>query len=149
MGMPEKLPGAFCAAVLVGILIAGLWPFHEPKNEVTWLPDDNGLHFGTYGVMLSPDAFSSASSKDGSSCSVEIWLQPAVIEGSTILAFYKPENLSVTFSLHQSIDDLLLRRTTGYRQGRRKTRMYIEHLSARTSKYLSRSAQTGKAQQST
>jgi hypothetical protein len=119
--------GLICASVLVIILTAGLWPFHEPKNEAGWISKGNGLHFGKHGVILSPDAFSSAGSKAGMSFSVEIWLQPDYSEtGGTILAFYTPENRIVSFSLHQSIDDLLLRR--GAYRGRAKAKLYIEHL---------------------
>jgi hypothetical protein len=128
MGTQKKLLGLVCAFVLVGILAAGLWPFHAPKNEVGWISNGSGLHFGNHGVILSREAFSLAGSKDGISCSVEIWLQPDLSDiGGTILAFYTPENRIVGFSLHQSIDDLLLRRTTAYR-GRAKAKLYIEHL---------------------
>ena len=127
IGTQKKLLGLICASVLVIILTAGLWPFHAPKNEVHWISHGNGLHFGNHGVILSSDAFSLAGLKDGISCSVEIWLQPDNSDtGGTILAFYTPENRIVGFSLHQSIDDLLLRRRTAYR-GRAKTKLYIEH----------------------
>ena len=53
IGMQKKVLGVLCAAVLVGILTAGLWPFRAPKNEVSWLSNGNGLHFGEYGVILS------------------------------------------------------------------------------------------------
>jgi VanZ family protein len=120
--------GLLCASVLVIILTAGLWPFHAPKNEVGWISNGNGLHFGRHGIILSRDAFRSAGSKAGISCSIEIWLQPDLSDtGGTILAFYTPENRTVGFSLHQSIDDLLLRRGTAYR-GRAKAKLYIAHL---------------------
>ncbi len=45
--------------------------------------------------------------------------------GGTILAFYKPENRIVAFSVYQSIDDLLLRRVTASRQHPTKTGFYI------------------------
>jgi hypothetical protein len=109
-------------------LTAGLWPFHSPKNEVRWLSDGNGLHFGRHGVILSSEAFSLAGLKDGISCTVEIWLQPALDTGGTILAFYTPDNRIVAFSLDQSLDDLLLRRVTVYRQRRAKTKWYIGHV---------------------
>src|ERR1035437_2268204 len=89
----KKVLSLLCASVLVGILIAGLWPFHAPKNEVSWLNNGNGLHFGKYGVILSSQSFSLAGLKDGISSSVEIWLQPARIDGGgTLRAFYFPEN---------------------------------------------------------
>ena len=51
--MQKKVLGVLCAAVLIIILIAGLWPFHAPKNQVSWLSNSNGLHFGEYGVILA------------------------------------------------------------------------------------------------
>jgi hypothetical protein len=127
IGTQKKVLGLLCASVLVIILTAGLWPFHAPKNEVSWLSNGNGLHFGNHGVILSPDAFL-AGLKDGISCSVEIWLQPDLSDTwGTILAFYTPENRIVAFSVYQSIDDLLLRRGTAYR-GRTKAKLYIAHL---------------------
>jgi hypothetical protein len=127
IGTQKKVLGLICASVLVFILTVGLWPFHAPKNEVGWV--SNGLHFGNHGVILSPDAFSLAGLKAGISCSVEIWLQPDLSDtGGTILAFYTPENRIVAFSVHQSIDDLFLRRVTDYRQRRAKTKFYIEHV---------------------
>ena len=117
-----------CASVLAIILIAGLWPFHAPKNEVGWISNGNGLRFGKHGVMVSPDTFSLAGSKPGISCSLEIWLQPDHTDtGGTILAFYTPDDRIVGFSLHQSIGDLLLRRKAAY-GGRAKSTLYIEHL---------------------
>ena len=50
--MQKKVLGLLCAAVLIIILIAGLWPFHAPKNQVSWLSNGNGLHFGEYGVVF-------------------------------------------------------------------------------------------------
>jgi hypothetical protein len=127
IGIQKKVLGLICASVLVSILSAGLWPFHAPKNEVSWLSDGNGLHVGTYGVMLTPNPLGFAGLRDAISCSVEIWLQPAIVDvGGTILAFYAPEARTVGFSLHQSIDNLLLRR--GTYQGRGKAELYAVHL---------------------
>jgi hypothetical protein len=114
--------------VLIAILIAGLWPFHAPKNDVRWLSEGNGVHFGIHGLILSSETFSLDGLNDGISCSVEIWLQPALDTGGTILAFYTPENRIVTFSLHQSLDDLFLRRVDIERQRRVKAKWYIEHV---------------------
>src|ERR1700733_15801236 len=115
--MQKKALGLLCAAVLIIILIAGLWPFHAPKNQVSWLSSGNGLHFGEYAVVFGSLESSFAASKDAISCSVEIWVQPdhSDIEG-TILAFYKPEDRIVAFSVHQSIDDLFLQRVIVYQQ---------------------------------
>ncbi|HWO28470.1 MAG TPA: VanZ family protein, partial [Candidatus Acidoferrum sp.] len=48
--------------------------------------------------------------------------------GGTLLAFYSPENRVVALSLHQSLDDLLLRRVAVYQQRRVKTKWYVEHV---------------------
>ena len=53
--MQKKVLGLLCASVLVIILTAGLWPFHAPKNEVTWLSEGKGIHFGKHGVILSSE----------------------------------------------------------------------------------------------
>lgn len=129
IGMQKKLLELLCATVLVVILTAGLWPFHAPKNEVSWLSNGKGLHFGDYGLILSSDAFNLAGLKDGTSCSIELWVQPDfAATGGTILAFYTPENRIVTFSVHQSIDDLFLRHIIVYAKSRTKTKFYIEHV---------------------
>jgi VanZ family protein len=128
IGTQKKLLGVLCAAVLVGILIAGLWPFHAPKNDVRWLNNRNGIHFGKHGVILSSDAFVSIGLKDGTSCSVEIWLQPDHRDtGGTVFAFYTPQNHKVAFAAYQSIDDLFLRREAADGQ-RAITKFYIGHV---------------------
>jgi len=127
--MQKKVLGLLCAFVLIIILTAGLWPFHAPKNEVSWLSNSNGLHFGEYGVVLSPGVSAFAGSKDGTSCSLEIWLQPDHSDtGGTILAFYKPEDHIAGFSMHQSVDDLSLRRVTVSGEHPAKTKLYVEHV---------------------
>jgi len=131
--MQKNVLGLVCAAVLVGILTAGLWPFHAPKNQVSRL-SNNGLHFGKHAVILSSHALSLAGLKDGISCSVEIWLQPDHSDtGGTIFAFYTPENRIVAFSVYQSIDDLFLRGVTVYRQRRAKSKLYIGHVFSKNS----------------
>ena len=104
----RKALGGLSILVLCIIVVAGLWPFHAPGNEVTWLGDANGLNFGGHGTVLSSSMFQSPPSRDEASCSLEIWLQPhRSVDSSTLLAFYTPEQL-VQFSLHQSVTDLAL-----------------------------------------
>ena len=82
-----------CAAVLCGILIAGLVPFQRPRNGVTWLGNENGLRFGINGTVLSSGTFQVAAGQDDASCSLEIWLEPGLVNGSnTLLSFSTPEN---------------------------------------------------------
>ncbi len=111
--MRRRIMAAICMATLCGILVAGLWPFHAPTNKVNWLQNENGLHFGDYGSILSQGAFMARTSKSDTSCSIEIWLEPGITDDSnTFLAFYSAGAPSVQFSLHQSIHDLNVRRET-------------------------------------
>jgi VanZ family protein len=71
-------------------LALGLWPFHAPKNQVSWVKPA-GLYLGDYGTAVSSNQFPAA--RDGNGCSLEIWLEPRRIDDSnTLLAFYNPEN---------------------------------------------------------
>src|ERR1700735_3312633 len=84
----RKAIGFLCASVLAGILIAGLWPFHAPKNEVNWVTSGTGLHFGTYGLILSSKASTLPGLRDATSFSLEIMLRPDRIDrGGTLLGF--------------------------------------------------------------
>ena len=124
--MMRHLPiGILCIAVLAGILVLGLWPFHAPRNEVTWLPDHNGLRFGDYGTVISSGAFNGTGSREAAPCSVELWLQPANDYGGTILTFYASDN-QVHLSLHQSLTDLMLESGRSGSPGRaREQRIYF------------------------
>ena len=105
--MKNFLLAILCIAVLAGILVAGLWPFHTPANEVTWLKDRNGLRFGDYGTVRSTGALDRPVSGDPQSCSIELWLRPANDYGGTILTLY-PVGSPIPLSLHQSLTDLML-----------------------------------------
>lgn len=102
--------GLACVAVLCATLTAGLWPFREPRNAVTWLANENGLHFGNYGTILTTESFQMPGPQDEASCSLEIWLQPELARDSkTLLSFSTPEN-PLQFSLHQYFSYLILER---------------------------------------
>lgn len=107
----DRLLAVICAVVLSGILVVGLWPFTpHPKNDVAWIPNRIGLHIGKYGTILSVGAFQAGDSAGGAPCTLEMWFKSGNINDSnTMLAFYGPENL-VSFSLRQSIKDLLIQR---------------------------------------
>ena len=106
--MRAKVLGVTCISVLCSILVAGLWPFHTPKNEVTWLPGRNGLRFGEYGTILSSKVFSRKDWGDGQSCTIEIWVAPGLtFDTNTLLAFYSPTG-AIPFSVRQSNKDLLI-----------------------------------------
>jgi hypothetical protein len=121
---------AICALVLFGILVAGLWPFHAPRNQVRWLNGGNGLLFKRHGSIVSAGAFTANPSQDNAACSLEIWLEPNRIDSSgTILAFYRSESRVVPFALRQSLGDLVILHT-GQDQphNSRKPKIYINDL---------------------
>lgn len=93
--------------VLCTILVAGLLPFQRPRNSVTWLGNENGLHFGKYGTVWSDGLFPAPQE---ASCSLEVWLRPDVANASTtILSFYAPEN-PLHLTIHQYRTLLILKR---------------------------------------
>ena len=114
-----KLLRVGCGLVLAGLLVAGLWPFHSPKNQVRWDARGKGLHFGRHGTILSSGKFKGADVPAGVPCSLEIWLKPDLTGGGgALFAFYAPENPR-QFSLRQSISDLLME--SDLRVGRYRT----------------------------
>jgi hypothetical protein len=91
-----------CISLLGGVLVAGLWPLHAPRNEVNWLSDGNGLFFGSHGSIVSVGPFAGGLLGDQKSCSLEISLEPRRIDsGGMILAFYWPTTRVVPFALRQ------------------------------------------------
>lgn len=96
-----------CALVLSGILAAGLWPFHVPKNEANWSTDGHGITFGKHGTAMSAGVFGTQE-RTGGPCSIEVWLKPNRISGvGTILAFYHPGAKRASFSLRQYRDGVV------------------------------------------
>jgi hypothetical protein len=81
-----------CISVLCGIWVAGLWPFHSPVNQVSWLQDRNGLLFGRHGTIVSSSRFTKSGLEGDTSATLEIWLQPNSDSERTLLAFSTPEH---------------------------------------------------------
>jgi len=116
-----KLLRVACALVLAGMLVAGLWPFHSPRNQVTWVAGGNGLHFGRHATILSSAEFKPPDVPADAPCSLEIWFEPANPWSSgTLFSFYAPPN-SRRFSLRQSNGYLALRSDTRERRYRALT----------------------------
>jgi len=93
---------AMCLLVLCGVVVAGLWPFHAPTNEVSWLSGRNGLLFGKHGTVVSASPFKRPASEGDTSCSLEIWLEPTRTDsGGTILTFYSPTKGGAPFAARQ------------------------------------------------
>lgn len=126
--MASKILTVMCLLVVCGILAAGLWPFHSPQNEVSWLGDGNGIVFGDYGSLLSPHAFKPSNSNSG--IGLEIWLEPSdVNDAGTILSFYSPDPDSTSFVVRQSLDDVaLVRKNLGDKRRTKSSRIYGDHV---------------------
>ncbi len=104
--------GFLCLVTLCATLAAGLWPFHSPKNEVSWAEDENALRFRNHGTALTSRKFVFDGSH-GPSCSLEVWLEPArTWTTGFILTFYDPLN-GREFSMQQDLTDLILQRDVG------------------------------------
>ncbi|MGA7513477.1 MAG: VanZ family protein [Candidatus Sulfotelmatobacter sp.] len=105
--MTDRVLGVSCCLVLCCIVIAGLWPFHAPKNQVEWSRNREGLKFGNYGSIVSSSDFESSRPSNGP-CSLEIWLQPRQINRwGTILAFYSSKRTE-GLTVRQSWGDVVL-----------------------------------------
>jgi VanZ like family/Concanavalin A-like lectin/glucanases superfamily len=121
--------GSICVAVLCAILCAGLWPFHAPKNQVSWAEHRNGLSFGHYGTVLSIGEIATKPQTGGVGCSIEIWLQPArTMATRTILAFYTDQGPRIAFSLHQYQDSIIAQRELTQQVRVRIVRIGAEHI---------------------
>ncbi|HEX5229533.1 MAG TPA: VanZ family protein [Bryobacteraceae bacterium] len=103
----SKILSIICLFVLAGILVAGLWPFRSPSNEVRWLTN-HGVLVGPHGTLLTARPIAAPNSADDDSWSLEIWLRPGLgSDSNTILAFFTSDQ-SIAFSLHQSEANLAL-----------------------------------------
>lgn len=92
---PErKLLGILSIIAVIALFFATLWPFNFfAKNEVRWLPGENGIEINNPGVVVGRGSLQFAASGSGNSCSIEFILRPASIEDSrTILSVYTPAN---------------------------------------------------------
>lgn len=115
-----------CAAILAGILVAGLWPFHAARNQVYEVANGGGMWFGRHGTVLSTGAFKAQDVGDDDPCDIDIGLTPATTwDRNTILSFYAG-NRGTPLSLHQSNRDLLIEsQRRGARPESSLTKLYV------------------------
>jgi hypothetical protein len=126
----QRILGPLCLFIFCGILYAGLNPFNpHPPDEVSWSAGLRGLRFGDYGMIRSSSAIQWKTPRGQRPCSLEIWLQPGLIQDTnTFLAFYTPE-FSIPFSVHQWTENIVLVRETRDQQGRPKSeKMAVDHV---------------------
>jgi len=120
------LLGAVCMAILITILVTGLWPFNFfPRNAVAWLPDQNGVRFYGQGIISSnnrqqdhqfpfPDA----------SITLELWLRP-MTETGNILTYYDSKSPDIFF-VGQWKSHLIIRSRTDDPAARKRGKPYQE-----------------------
>ena len=123
--LSPRVISVLCLFTLCATLVAALWPFHSPTNEVSWVENENALRFGDHGTALSARAVEFRS-YDGPSCSLEVWVEPALIwTTGSVLTFYGSSGTR-QFSIQQDLSDLVLQRGVGgpgYRTGRAQLRV--------------------------
>jgi VanZ like family/Concanavalin A-like lectin/glucanases superfamily len=116
--------GVICLLVLCAVLVAALWPFHAPVNEVNWLANENGVRFGRNGTILSRGEFQTKRSSEPS-YTLEICLTPASgRHWHSIMAFYSKQN-HYGFGFGQTGYDLFLVRHTLDQQGQWRIAVYV------------------------
>lgn len=103
MALQTRTAGVLWGLSLCCILIAGLWPFGHPPNDVMWVANQNAVRFESHATLLSTAPLFSESV---GSCSIEMLLRPRLSDGSgTFLGFYDLSGV-VGLSLHQYLTDL-------------------------------------------
>ncbi len=96
-----------CVCAVCGILALGLWPFHIPRNQVTWVPNEDALRFGDHGTALSVGAIQLPAIQ---AMTLELWINPArVWQHGKVLSFYDATH-NALFMVKQDYTDLLLQR---------------------------------------
>jgi len=105
--------GALCLLVVCGMLTAGLWPFHAPRNRVSWINHSIGLSFTGYGSVVNANVLTDDPPNGVGACSLEIWMQPTWVDGKgTVLGFYKSESRAVPIAIRQFHTGLVLEHST-------------------------------------
>jgi hypothetical protein len=125
----KKLLTLICILILGGILVAGLWPFRAPRNQVAWLAQGPGLRFGHHGTVISSGTLPAVSTTGSAPFSLELWLEPVPSStAGTILAFYAPGAVR-RFSIYQFFTGLdLLSSPEPGSDGPPEQRMYVHGL---------------------
>jgi len=103
-----------CLSIIIIILIAGLWPFEfRPKNNVSWINGENGIHFGRRGIAYSRESVfgPQGAIRPGRPISIELVVLPAresKYSLMSILTFYG-EGSRQFFTIAQWRSHLVLR----------------------------------------
>ena len=125
-----RLLGALCLAILLIILVAGLWPFNFlASNQVAWLPDQNGVHFYGQGIIVSSEVLNKERKPlfPDKSITLEIRLRPLLVTGNLphILTLYDGKAPDLFF-VGQWRSHLIIRSRTDNPAMRKKGKDYGE-----------------------
>ena len=140
--------GWLTLGMLLVILYLGLWPYNFglptrtrdgsrwkggirlmlPRNEVEWLKNGPGLHFGDYGSIFSLEDFRPRPAKK-ENCALEIWLEPALTEDVATLLAFSTEKDPLQFRLRQYKDSLLvIHDSLDQKRGIQTNEMAVDHV---------------------
>jgi VanZ family protein len=119
-----------CIAILLIILVAGLWPFNFfAGNKVAWLPDQDGVQFYGQGIIVGPELPGTKQKAlfPDKSITLEIRLRPLLVTGNLpqILTLYDGRSPDIFF-VGQWKSHLIIRSRTGNPAMRKKGKIYAE-----------------------
>jgi hypothetical protein len=125
-----QLLGTICLAILLIILVAGLWPFNfSPQNKVEWLQDRNGVHFYGQGLIISSDFWNKDQESlfADKSISLELWLRPLMetMNSPFFLTLYDGKTPDLVFA-GQWKSHLIIRSRTDNPTARKPGKVYQE-----------------------
>jgi VanZ family protein len=94
--LPERKPLAIlCILAVIALLWATIWPFNPyPNNNVTWVPDANGLRFDRGAIVFSDGPLRPTPSEvNADACTIEIYLRTTTRDDSgNLLTFSSDKN---------------------------------------------------------
>ena len=121
---------AVCLAILIIILVAGLWPFNFlAKNKVEWLPGQDGVYFYGQGIIVSSELPNEKQKPlfPDKAITLEIRLRPLLVTGNLpqILTLYDGRTPDIFF-VGQWKSHLIIRSRTDNPAMRKKGKAYGE-----------------------
>jgi hypothetical protein len=107
------------AAGICVLLAITLWPFNPwPRNEVSWLHDEDGVRLCKNGTILGMAQLPAEAGAENEPFSLEFWMVPWRDEGSTVMfAFYVRDNPG-QFVVRQEGLDVSVSHTASEREGK-------------------------------
>ena len=106
------------------LLAITLWPFNPwPRNEVSWLHDEDGLRLCGHGAILSVAEFPDEAGAENEPFSLEFWMVPWREEGSTVMFAFSGRENPEQFVVRQDGLDVSVSHTARQREGKNHLRL--------------------------